>query len=253
MRRRQTLNTALFILLAACTSSAQDKIASGQMPETDKPFLLTYPNLEDSDGKVVLTNEHVVLQRLVVPAGEWEGVHSHPGNQIYVHIIGGEWSGRLGGKMEYSGSVSEDGDVGWMDAIPLSAGHDSGNTGDNDIDLIYVTLKSDAPIAPDVEHAPQVYPNVPMELLLENERMIVQRGQVEPGQWTGVHSHPGNQVYLHIKGGVWSERRNGVQSPPEPFAEAGSVGWTDAVDLSEGHESGNTGDTTIDFVLVTIK
>ncbi len=223
------------------------------MPETDKPFLLTYPNLEDLDGNVVLTNEHVVLQRLVVPAGKWEGVHSHPGNQIYVHIIGGEWSGRLGGKMEYSGSVSEDGEVGWMDAIPLSAGHDSGNTGDNDIDLIYVTLKSDAPIAPDVEHAPQVYPNVPMELLLENERMIVQRGQVEPGQWTGIHSHPGNQVYLHIKGGVWSERRNGVQSPPEPFAEAGSVGWTDAVDLSEGHESGNTGDTTIDFVLVTIK
>ncbi|MDX1405695.1 MAG: hypothetical protein R3192_14205 [Woeseiaceae bacterium] len=224
-----------------------------QVSEDDKPFLLTYPNLDDPDGKVVLSNEHVVLQRLVVPAGEWEGIHSHPGNQIYVHIIGGEWSGQLGGKMEYSGSVSADGDVGWMDAIPLSAGHNSGNTGDTDIDLIYVTLKSDEPIAPEVEHTPQVYPNVPMKLLLENERMIVQRAQVEPGQWTGVHSHPGNQVYIHIKGGIWSERNGGVQSPPLAYAEPGSVGWIDAVDLAEGHESGNTGDTTIDFVLVTIK
>ena len=159
----------------------------------------------------------------------------------------------IGGKSEYSAIVDEDGAVGWMDAIPLSAGHDSGNTGDTPIDLIYVTLKSDAPIAPEVEHAPQIYPNIPLELLLENDRMIVQRVRVEPGQWTGIHSHPGNQVYIHIKGGIWSERRGGVQSPPEPFSKAGSVGWMDAVDLSMGHESGNTGDTTIDFVLVTLK
>jgi hypothetical protein len=33
---------------------------------------------------VVFENEHVILQRLVVPAGEWEGVHSHPGNQLSV-------------------------------------------------------------------------------------------------------------------------------------------------------------------------
>ena len=253
MRRRLPLNTVLILLLAVFTSSAQDTRASNQVAENDKQFLLKYPNLDNSDGEVVLTNDHVVLQRLVVPAGEWEGIHSHPGNQIYVHIKGGEWSGRIGGKSEYSGIVDEDGAVGWMDAIPLSAGHDSGNTGDTPIDLIYVTLKSDAPIAPEVEHAPQIYPNIPLELLLENDRMIVQRVRVEPGQWTGIHSHPGSQVYIHIKGGIWSERRGGVQSPPEPISKAGSVGWMDAVDLSMGHESGNTGDTTIDLVLVTLK
>ncbi len=140
-----------------------------------------------------------------------------------------------------------------MDAIPLSAGHNSGNTGDTPIDLIYVTLKNDAPIAPEVEHAPQIYPNISLELLLENDRMIVQRVQVEPGQRTGIHSHPGNQVYIHIKSGTWSERRGGVKSAPSPFLQAGSVGWVDAIDLGEAHEVGNTGDTTIEFVLVTIK
>ena len=253
MRRSLTLNTVLILLLIACTNSAQDRSASEQAPEADKQFLLTYPNLENSDGDVVLENKHVVLQRLVVGAGEWEGIHSHPGNQIYVHIKGGEWSGRIGGKSEYSGIVSPDGEVGWMDAIPLSAEHDSGNTGDTPIDLIYVTLKDDGPIAPEVEHAPQTYPNILLELVLENERMIVQRVQIEPGQWTGIHSHPVNQVYIHIEGGIWSERRGGVQSPPSPFLKAGSVGWMNAVDLSVGHEIGNTGVTTIDLVLVSIK
>ncbi len=253
MQRNLYLNSVSILLLAAVTCSAQESAAPKQVAEDDKPFLLNYPNLEDSDGKVVLTNDHVVLQRLVVGPGEWEGIHSHPGNQIYVHIKGGEWSGRLGGKSEYSGIVSPDGEVGWMDAIPLSAGHNSGNTGDTPIDLIYVTLKNDAPIAPEVEHVPQIYPNIPLELLLENDRMIVQRVQVEPGQRTGIHSHPGNQVYIHIKSGAWSERRRGVQSAPSPFLQAGSVGWVDAIDLGEAHEVGNTGDTTIEFVLVTIK
>jgi len=34
---------------------------------------------------------------------------------------------------------------------------------------------------------------------------------------------------------------------------AGSVGWVDAVDFSAAHESGNTGNTTIDLIWVTLK
>jgi len=253
MRHSMTLNAVLILLLVACTSSAQDRTTSGQASESDKQFLLTYPALDNSGGEVLLENEHVVLQRFVVGPGEWEGLHAHPGNQVYVHVKGGEWSGRAGGEPTYSGSVSEDGSVGWMAPIPLSEGHESGNTGDAPIDLIWVTLKGDAPIAPEVEHSPQIYPNIPLELLLENDRVIVQRVQIEPGQWEGVHAHPGNQVFIHIKGGTWSGRRGGVQSPPSPPRATGAVGWMDAIDLGEGHESGNTGDTTIDLVWITLK
>jgi oxalate decarboxylase/phosphoglucose isomerase-like protein (cupin superfamily) len=254
MKKLLLFMTFLSLSIAvSCTSDTQDRTVSEQIFQTDKQFLLTYPNLDNPGGEILLENEHVVLQRLVVGPGEWEGIHAHPGNQIYVHIKGGEWSGRIGGKSEYSGSVDEDGAVGWMDAIPLSAGHDSGNTGDTPIDLIYVTLKDDAPIAPEVEHAPQVYPNIPLELLLENDRLIVQRVQVEPGQWAGIHSHPGNQVFIHIKGGTWSGRLDGVQSPTLTTRIAGSVGWMDAIPLSAGHESSNTGDTTIDLIWVTLK
>ncbi len=254
MKKLQCFITFLLLSISvSCTSDSQDRTVSEQVLETDKQFLLTYPNLENPDGEILLENEHVVLQRFIVGPGEWEGIHAHPGNQIYVHIKGGEWSGRIGGKSEYSGDIDEDGAVGWMDAIPLSAKHDSGNTGDTPIDLIYVTLKDDAPIAPEVEHAPQIYPKIPLELLLENDRLIVQRVKVEPGQWEGIHSHPGNQVYIHIKGGTWSERRGGIQLQSSTKLTAGSVGWMDAVDLSVGHESGNTGNTTIDLIWVTLK
>ena len=253
MKLYLTMIAVPILHLATSIGNAQDSTTPNRVAETDKPFLLTYPDLDDPDGEVVLSNNHVVLQRLVVPAGKWEGVHSHPGNQIYVHIKGGEWSGRLGGEVEYWGEVDEDGAVGWMDAIPMDAGHESGNTGDTPIDLIYVTLKDDAPITPDIERSPQTYPNVSPELVLQNDRLIVQRVRMEPGQWTGIHSHPGNQVYVQIRGGILAERRNGDQSSPPSLLEAGSVGWIDAIDLDEGHDVGNAGDSPIETILVTIK
>jgi len=253
MKLNMILIGLALLLLATVTVSAQDSTGSDQVLAEDRPFLLNYPNIEDSDGRVVLTNDLVVLQRLYVAAGEWEGLHSHPGNQIYVHIQGGEWSGRLGGESEYDGILSPDGEIGWMDPIPLSAGHESGNTGDNDIDLIYVTLKKDAPVAPEAEHSPQQFPDIQPDLLLENDRMIVQRVILEPGQWTGAHGHPGNQVFVVIKGGARSERSGGVSYGPSTDLQAGSVDWLDAVDPGEAHDVGNTGGTSIEFVLVTIK
>lgn len=36
-------------------------------------------------------------------------------------------------------------------------------------------------------------------------------------------------------------------------SETGSVGWMDAVALSEDHESGNTGDLTIELLWIALK
>jgi len=96
-----------------------------------------YPNIA---GEVVFENDRVVVQRFVVQPGQWEGVHSHPGNQLYVHIKGGEWTVRDGAKRETS--ISPDGEVGWMNAVPLSQDHESGNTGKTPIDFLWITLKN---------------------------------------------------------------------------------------------------------------
>ena len=221
--------------------------------EVNNPFLLIYPNLDDKDGEIVFENEHVILQKLIVGAGEWEGVHSHPGNQLYVHIKGGEWSGRLGGELEYPGEWSEDGSVGWMDAIPFGAGHNSGNTGDEAIELIYVTLKKDKPLYPNEERNSHVYPNLVQELLFENELLIAQRVKIKPGEWEGVHSHPGGQIYIVIKAGETSAKLGGEMQYSGQMGNDGDAGWMDAIELDAGHESGNTGDTVIDLIWVTLK
>ena len=66
----------------------------------------------------------------------------HVGKQVYVHIRGGIWAGHIGGREVYRGPPSADGSVGWLDAIDLSEGHNSGNVGDTTMELVYVTLKA---------------------------------------------------------------------------------------------------------------
>ena len=90
MGRAVNLRIVAILLFAASAGMAQET-------SDGIPFLLDYPNLDDPDGQVMLENEHVVVQRFIVPPGEWEGLHAHPGNQVYVHVVGGTWSGRAGG------------------------------------------------------------------------------------------------------------------------------------------------------------
>ena len=185
MRRLLSSIAAVFLLITLNTN-AQEGSPMSNFEEADRPYLLNYQDLEDPFGRVVLTNDKLLLQRLVVPGGRWEGIHSHPGNQLFVHIKGGYWSGQLGGEYEYQHELSADGEVGWMDHIPYEDGHNSGNSGDSWIDLIYVTMKSDAAINPDGDHKAQEFPNASFEVTFENDRIIAQRGVLAPGQWTGL-------------------------------------------------------------------
>ena len=233
----------MLILLASCAT-----------PKSQNPFLLVYPDLEGDYryGEVVLENENVILQKLIVGAGQWEGVHSHPGNQLYVHIRGGEWSGKLNGEYEYFGEIDEDGSVGWMDAIPESAGHNSGNTGDNDIELIYVTLKIDTPLSPQNKKNTYSHMKQSLELLFENERLIAHRQKLEPGQWQNNYNLTGDQLYIFIKGGQWAVRKKGEPYNSQ-FYKAGSAELMKKNTLEESFEYGNMGNTLIEIVWVTLK
>ena len=97
----------------------------------------------------------------------------------------------------------------------------------------------------------QHYPKIPGEILFENDKLVVQKFIIEPGQWEGVHSHPGNQLYVHIRGGEWTVRYG--EEKETSVSETGSVGWMPAVAMSQDHESGNTGDTPIELLWVTLK
>jgi quercetin dioxygenase-like cupin family protein len=100
---------------------------------------LNYPNIPGED---LLENDLVIVQRFTVNPGQWEGVHAHHPDMLYIHIRGGQWAARSKHEPERAyPEPSPDGEVGWMPTIDISEGHESRNIGKDPIDLIWVTLK----------------------------------------------------------------------------------------------------------------
>jgi len=100
---------------------------------------LSYPNIPGED---LLENDSVIVQRFVVNPGQWEGVHAHHPDMLYIHVKGGRWGARSRKEPEHAyPDRDEDGSVGWMATIGIEEGHESKNVGDEPIDLIWVTLK----------------------------------------------------------------------------------------------------------------
>ncbi len=96
------------------------------------------------------------------------------------------------------------------------------------------------------------YPNIPGEVLLENDKLVVQRFIIEPGQWEGIHRHPPDQLYIHIKGGEWTVKYG--DDAETSISATGEIGWSDdPTEFSAMHESGNTGDEPIDLIWVNLK
>lgn len=91
----------------------------------------------------------------------------------------------------------------------------------------------------------QTYPNVSVEKVLENDRVLVERVAGQPGQWTGEHSHPGNQLVVILKGGTTTFREGGEER--EETSKDGDVFWLDAVTHDHAAK------TATEALLITIK
>ncbi|MDH4110142.1 MAG: hypothetical protein OEW35_17800 [Gammaproteobacteria bacterium] len=127
------LRLQLFLLVLIGLTASADHHGDGP----PNPCHQYYPNIA---GELLLENDKLVVQRFTIQPGQWEGVHRHPPDQLYIHVKGGEWTVQYGDQSETS--YSPDGEIGWSDtALELDAQHQSGNTGDEPIELIWVTLK----------------------------------------------------------------------------------------------------------------
>jgi hypothetical protein len=99
---------------------------------------LNYPNVPGED---VLENSWVIVQRFKMKPGEWEGVHAHNPNTFYIFIKGGKWVSKSQTHPAGVAGSATDGTIAWMDTIGLSEQHQSGNTGSNETEVVWVTLK----------------------------------------------------------------------------------------------------------------
>ncbi len=69
--------------------------------------------------------------------------------------------------------------------------------------------------------------------------MFVQKVVLQPGEWEGIHSHSGNRLGINLTDGQSTVSYGDEETTL--IGRAGSAGWQRAVNLSERHESGNTG------------
>lgn len=198
-------------------------------------------------GTVALENERVLVERFVIQPSQSTGSRTYTGNQLVVFVKGGVLTSEVG-----RSTLWPDGRVIWLQ----DAGHDEGstNTGGTPIELLWVTLK---PVKSASERKSKYgylnYPNIPGEDVLENDQVIVQRFKMNPGEWEGIHAHNPNTLYIFIKGGQWvSKSKQHPQGVPGS-AEDGAVAWMDTIDISDEHQSGNTGANATEVVWVALK
>ncbi len=225
-------------LLAACPAAF-----AAVAPAADIAAASGYSNIP---GDVVLDNARVLVRAITIAPGQSTGRHHHRFPELLVFVKGGVLRSDATGRPV----LWRDGRVLWLDPS-TSDGAGSTNTGDAPIELREVVLK---PVAgAHREFGYLVYPNIPLEDVFENDRVIVQRFVMNPGQWEGVHGHHPNTLYVYIKGGPWATRTTNPPSLQTGDTPDGYTGWMPAIDLSVGHESGNTGTSPSDIVWIALK
>jgi quercetin dioxygenase-like cupin family protein len=207
----------------------------------------------DLTGEVVLDNEHVLVTKFSVKAGQLTGAHVHPDAELVVYIKGGILKSEATGRSV----LWRDGRVVWLD--PSSIADESvRNAGKATVQFVEVVLKPRSPNGASAKHVYEHlnYPNIPTEDVLENDRVIVQRFQMKPGQWEGVHAHPPNTLYIFVKGGAgghWVSKTTNPPSRVTGFSPDGDVGWMQPVPIEAGHQSSNTGTAPSDTIWIALK
>jgi len=202
---------------------------------------------EALSGQVVLDNDRVSVERYSIPPGQSTGRRNSGSNELLVFIKGGVLRSEATGRAV----LWRDGRVVWHDAAEKSSGG-SVNAGKTPIEVVVVRLKPHTRSAASVASRPVSYPNVAGEDLLENDYVLVQRFELQPGQWEGPHGHGPNSLWIFIRGGRGAERRKGTPEHREVFRD-GEVGWMPAVDPALEHESGNLDSHPSNWLWVTLK
>jgi hypothetical protein len=93
-----------------------------------------------------------------------------------------------------------------------------------------------------------LYENLQGQVLLDNPRVFVSKFIVQPGQFTGRRTHPGDQLCVFIKGGVLTARVSGRST----LWRDGRVVWQNTANGADEGDT-NTGATPIEMIWVTLK
>ncbi|NNG17937.1 MAG: cupin domain-containing protein [Gemmatimonadales bacterium] len=93
----------------------------------------------------------------------------------------------------------------------------------------------------------QAYPNLPSDVVFENDQVVAQRVTAEPGSWTGEHPHGESQLAVVLKGGTVKYVEGG-----EETERTYATGDAFMLDPTEAHDHTAMGEASIEFILITM-
>lgn len=90
------------------------------------------------------------------------------------------------------------------------------------------------------------YPDVPTEVVFENDRVTVELVRAEPGQWTGEHDHTGTHIGIVLTDGTIDYRTDGEET--SRTFERGEATLLE----STTHDHAVAGESAMEFLLVKV-
>lgn len=108
-------------------------------------------------------------------------------------------------------------------------------------------------------NAQQEYPNIEGEVLLEDDRIVVQRFVLPPGQDEGIHEHPEHQLVIVLNSTeelVYEYRGNKrvFTLPDDQPSDKMEAFWRPGpVYMSDNHNSRNTGTQPLEWIAISFK
>lgn len=104
----------------------------------------------------------------------------------------------------------------------------------------------------------QTYPNIGGEILLDDDRVIVQRFVLEPGQWEGIHEHPEHQLVIVLNNtDELTFRYGGTEKVFTNYGEDSEAlvsFWRPGpVSMSDQHDSANIDTRQLEWIAITFK
>lgn len=102
-------------------------------------------------------------------------------------------------------------------------------------------------VAAQAERAAPTFANLTGEVVLDNARVRVEKFVLAPGQSTGRHRHPADQLFVFVKGGVLT-----TAAGRKVLWRDGRVEWQSAHAAADAGST-NSGSTPIEIICVNLK
>ena len=224
-----------------------------QPPAESEPLIdpaatvgVTYPNMDVPTPEVIFENEFIMVQQMLTQPGVWSGEHGHAGNQFVVSF--GAGTTQVVTNTEETTRSRVAGEFSWVEAVDE---HNHRQISEEPRYVFVATLKASPSYAMGTDPASvthEGYPEIPGELILNNDLVIVRRFDVEPGQWSGWHTHDGNELTIMLTDQV-AAVVVGDEENDASFEERDMI-WTDA---GVEHNHVNAGESTGSFYVIKLR